>query len=75
MISAVQNKQPKGVRYTLCRLSDGITYLDLLELGEGVNNPLPELRERKKFLESVENWVAEPPIRDQLTVITAYQSL
>jgi hypothetical protein len=47
----------------------------LLELGEGVNNLLPELLEGKKFLESAENWLAEPHTRDQLTVIAAYQSL
>lgn len=74
VFSVVQKKQLKGIRYTLCRLSDGLTYLGLLKLGEGVNNPLPELPEGKKFIESLQNWTAEPPTRDQLTAIGWYQS-
>ena len=75
VFSAIQKRQPKGIRYTLYRLSDGVTYLGLLELGEGVNNPLPELPEGQKFIESLQHWAAEPPARDQLTAIGLYQCL
>jgi hypothetical protein len=75
VFAAVRENQPKGIRnYVLCRLSDGFTYLGLLELHDGMSNPLLEMPEGKKFLESVQNWVAEAPVRDQLTSIGSYQS-
>ena len=73
LFAAVQEKPPKGMRYTMCRLSDGVTYTGLLELDDGVDNPLPALPEGKKFLESLPNWTAEPPVRDQLTMIGVYR--
>jgi hypothetical protein len=76
VFAAARENRPKGVRnYVLCRLSDGHTYLALVELHDGLSNPLLEVPEGKKFLENVQNWVAEPPIRDQLTSIGSYQSL
>lgn len=74
VFKAVEKKRPKGVRYTLCRLSDGFTYLGLLELEDGIANPLPELPEGKKFLEGLQNWTVEPAIRDELTPVGSYGS-
>jgi hypothetical protein len=74
VFGVVEQKLPKGIRYTISRLSDGMTYVGLLELDEGVENPLPTLPEAKKFLESLGNWMAEPPVRDQLTAIGSYRS-
>jgi len=36
MFAAIEQAQPSGVRYASCKLSDGVTYLALLELDEGV---------------------------------------
>jgi hypothetical protein len=74
LFAGVREKRPKAIRYyTMCRLSDGITYLGLLELDDGANNPLPELPEGKNFQEDLANWIVEPPVRDQLTLIGSYQ--
>jgi hypothetical protein len=59
----------------MCRLSDGVTYAAMLELDDGVDNPLSALPVGKRFLERLPNWTAEPPVRDQLTVIGAYRFL
>jgi hypothetical protein len=73
LFADIQEKLPDGMRYTLGRLSDGVTYVGLLELDDGIENPLPGLPEGKKFLESLPTWAAEPPARDQLTVIGSYR--
>ncbi len=74
LFAALERKLPKGIHYALCRSSDSVTYVGLLELDDGVDNPLPALPEGKKFLESLQNWIIEPPIRDQLTGIGSYRS-
>ncbi len=73
VFAALQQEQPKGIRYTSCRLSDGVTYVALLELDDGVDNPLPALTEFREFQENLKNWMAEPPISEQLTVIGSYR--
>jgi MFS family permease len=59
--------------YASCRLSDGVSYVALLKLDEGVGNPLPALTEFREFQESLKGWMAETPSSDQLTVIGSYR--
>ena len=61
MFAAIQQVQPQGIRYTSCRLSDG------------VDNPLPALPEFRAFQEGLKQWIAEPPTSEQLTVIGSYR--
>jgi len=73
VFAALQQKRPTGIRYTSCRLSDGVTYVAMLALDDGVDNPLPTLPEFREFQEDLKNWLAEPPIVEQLTVVGSYQ--
>jgi len=73
VFAALQHEQPQGIRYASCRLPDGVTYVVLLELDDGVDNPLPALPEFRAFQETLKNSMAEPPISDQLTVIGSYR--
>jgi hypothetical protein len=75
ILSELAQDQPKGIRYTWCKLSDGVTFLGLLELDEGVKNPLPDIPAGKEFLENIKNWVVEPPIREELSVVGSYESV
>jgi len=75
ILSALAHAQPKGLRYTWCKLPDGVTFLGLLELEEGVKNPLPDMPAGKEFLENIKNWVVEPPIREELSVFGSYESV
>jgi hypothetical protein len=74
MFSGIQEAQPQGVRYASCRLPDGVTFVALLELGDGVDNPLPTVPAFREFQENLKHWLAEPPIPEQLTVIGSYRS-
>ena len=73
VFAALQQEQPNGIRYASCRLSDGVTSVALLELDDGVDNPLPALPEFREFQENLKNWMAEPPISEQVTVIGSYR--
>lgn len=73
VFAALQQKQPTGIRYTSCRLSDGVTYVAVLELDDGIDNPLPALPEFREFQENLKNWMAEPPMVEPLTVVGSYR--
>ncbi len=70
---ALAREQPQGIRYTTCRLPDGVTYVNLLELDDGVHNPLLALPEAQAFQEGLKQWVAEPPASERLTVFGSYR--
>jgi hypothetical protein len=74
LLSAVQQEGPKGIRYTWCKLPDGKTFVGLLELAEGFENPLPGIRAAEEFRENLKNWVIEPPTREELQVVGSYGS-
>ena len=73
LFEALQQVQPEGIRYASCRLADGVTYVALLEIDEGVDNPLPTLPEFQAFQETLKSSMAEPPIGEQLTVSGSYR--
>jgi hypothetical protein len=71
--AALEREQPQGIRYTTCRLPDGVTYVNLLALDDGVDNPLLTLPEARAFQEGLKTWLAEPPTSERLTVVGAYR--
>jgi hypothetical protein len=73
LFAALEQAQPQGIRYTTCRLPDGATYVSLLELDDGVDNPLLALPEARAFQEGLKNWLAEPVISEPLTVLGSYR--
>jgi hypothetical protein len=73
IFEALEREQVQGIRYTTCRLPDGVTYINLLELDDGVDNPLLALPEGRAFQEGRKIWMAEPPTSEQLTVVESYR--
>ncbi|CAO5162203.1 ABM domain-containing protein [Frankia sp. AiPs1] len=71
---ALEEARPEGIRYTSLRLADGVTYEVLLQIEEGVENPLPKVPEFLRFQENLKGWLAEPPTPEQATVIGDYQA-
>lgn len=74
ILSALSHKQPKGARYTWCAMPDGTSFMGWLELDEGIENPPPSMEAGKEFMRHIENWVAAPPIREELAVVGSYRS-
>lgn len=73
MFDAIRNAQPEGVHYASCRTPDGETFVALLQLDEGIENPLGALPEFLEFQENLKNWMAGPPVVEQLTVVGSYE--
>jgi hypothetical protein len=72
--AALQREQPDGIRYTSGRLANSTTYLTVLELDDGVENPLPQLPEFGQFQAHIRDWAAGPPTAEQLDVIATYRA-
>jgi hypothetical protein len=73
MFAALDEAQPEGVRYASCRLPDGETFVALIQVDEGVENPVPEFPEFKEFYERVEAARATPAMVEPLDVIGSYR--
>ena len=74
MFAAIEQAQPEGVRYSSSRLPDGVTFLAQLELRDGIENPLPQIPAFREFQENLKQWIAEPPVPEQLTVVGSYRA-
>ena len=72
MFAALREAQPEGIRYASLRLADGVTYVAVLEIDEGVENPLPAMPEFQAFQEGLKGWLAEPPAAGPATVVGSY---
>lgn len=73
MFAAVSQAQPEGIRYASLKLPDGVTFVALLEIEEGVENPLPTIPEWREFGENLESWREEPPTVEQAQVVGSYR--
>lgn len=73
VFAALDREQSQSIRYASYRLSDGVTFVILLALDDGVDNPLPALPEFRAFQEGLKQWIAEPPLSEPLTVIGSYR--
>jgi hypothetical protein len=73
VIQALEQARPAGVRYTTSLLSDGVTFVALLELGPDGSHPLAAFPAYTEMVESLKQWYAEPPAVERMTVIGSYQ--
>jgi hypothetical protein len=73
LIVALDAAQPEGVRYVSLLLPDGETLVVLLQVDDGVENPLPSLPEYQELLRMAEGARAEPPVVQQWAVTGSYR--
>ena len=68
--AAVEREQPAGIRYALGRLPDGVTFVGMLELADGVDNPPPGIAAAGELQQRLAGWVVgAPPIPQPLHVV------
>jgi thioredoxin-like negative regulator of GroEL len=72
VIQALEQAQPAGVRYASCLLSDGVTFVALLELAPDGSHPLRGFPAYMEMVEALKQWYAEPPAAEQMTVTGSY---
>jgi hypothetical protein len=73
MFAAIDAAAPQGVRYASCKLPDGETFVILLELDDDTDNPLFGVPAFREFQGTLQNWIAETPVVEQLTPVGSYR--
>jgi hypothetical protein len=73
VIAALGSAQPEGIRYASFLLPDGETMVALLQVEDGVENPLSSLPEYQELLEIVEPCRAQPPIVQRWALTGSYR--
>ena len=73
MFAAINAAHPEGIRYASVLLPDGETFVALLQVDDGAENPIPGLPEFRELQERVEGSRAEPASVQPLKVIGSYR--
>jgi hypothetical protein len=73
MFAAVEQAQPEGIRYASTKLADGVTFVAIVEVADGVENPLPGLPEYREFQEKLDDWRVGPPVPEPAEVVASYR--
>ncbi|MEV5829314.1 hypothetical protein AB0L25_27510 [Spirillospora sp. NPDC052242] len=58
--AAVKAHRPEGVRYAYLRRAGSAEFVALLELAEGMENPLPGIAEARELQATVAKWAVGP---------------
>lgn len=70
MVAAIDRARPPGTRFASCKLRDGVTFLNVLELAEGADDPMPDIPERRAFQQQLAGWIDGPaPAPEPITVV------
>jgi hypothetical protein len=72
MFAAINEAQPPGVRYASCKLGDDATFVVLLAVEDGIENPLLALPAVREFQQNLPRWLAQPATPEPLTVVGSY---
>ncbi|MFI7430790.1 hypothetical protein ACIBPB_27725 [Micromonospora sp. NPDC049836] len=74
--AAVAAQEPEGIRYAYLRPTGTTEFVALLELAEGVENPLPGIAAARRLQATVATWaVGQVPTPQPLDVLGAYRLL
>ncbi len=72
LFATLDRVRPQGVRYASTRVVDSSTFVILLELADGIEDPRPAIPEFLRFLEQLKGWVDGPPVIEHLGVVGSY---
>jgi hypothetical protein len=72
LFATLERVRPPGLRYASTRVGDSATFVILVELAEGIEDPRPAIPEYLRFLERLQGWVDGPPVIERLDVVGSY---
>jgi quinol monooxygenase YgiN len=72
LFATLDRVRPGGLRYASTRVADSSTFVILVELAGGVEDPRTAIPEYAQFLEKLANWVEGPPVVERLDVVGSY---
>jgi hypothetical protein len=73
MFAAIDAAQPEGIRYAWLLQPDGETFAAVVQVDDGVQNPIADLPEYQELQESLKGWLAEQPEGRALKVVGSYR--
>jgi|SRR5690242_1604512 hypothetical protein len=74
--AAVEAQRPDGVRYSYLRRADSGEFLALLQLDDGIENPLPGIEAARELQATVARWATGPaPVPQLVEVLGDYRML
>ena len=73
MFAAINAAKPEGIRYASLQLADGETIVAVVQLDDGVDNPIPGFPEFQELQEIVDSSRAEPTSVQSWSVIGSYR--
>ncbi|BBF99016.1 MULTISPECIES: hypothetical protein [Pseudonocardia] len=56
MCAAIETQGPAGTRFAACKLADGVSFLNILQLDDGMPNPLPSIEACRDFQQQLPGW-------------------
>lgn len=74
IMHAIHKLDPTGVRYSIYRSGANQSFIGLLEIEDGIGNPLLALPEGQAFMAGIEHWLETPPAREPLTILGNFNS-
>jgi hypothetical protein len=72
LFTTLDRVRPEGVRYASTRVVDSSTFVILVELTDGTEDPRPAIPEYVRFQERLKAWVDGPPVIERLDVVGSY---
>jgi hypothetical protein len=73
LFAAIETAQPEGIRYAWYLLPDGATFVALVQVDDGVENPIPGLPAYQELQETLAGVLAGAPSSQPLTVVGSYR--
>jgi hypothetical protein len=71
LFATLDRVRPQGLRYE-SRVAGSSTFVILVELADGVDDPRAVIPEYAQFLDKLKGWVDGPPVIEHLDVIGSY---
>ncbi len=73
VFAELKEKSPPGLHYASYNLQDGVSFIHVAALDEGVEgNPLPQMEAFKRFVADIKERCEEPPAATPASVVGAY---
>jgi hypothetical protein len=72
LFATLDRVRPEGLRYASTRVVDSSTFVALIELADGIEDPRLAIPEYLRFLEQLKAVVDGPPVIEQLDVVGSY---
>ena len=72
LFAALERVHPDGLHYASTRVADTSTFVIMLELAEGADDPRTLIPEFPRFQEKLADFLDGPPTVEQLDVVGSY---